>query len=89
MSRPRKLYKVVGKAHKIQIPQPPLHATHVWLQVGKSKAMVRIEDFDTLWGVNGWFHYIRADRNQKILEKYNKKWRWIDNAVKGIEKLLK
>ena len=88
MPRQKKPYKVVGKDKKIHIPQPPSRATHVWLQVGNRKAIVPIEDFDTLWTVNGWFHFCRCDKNMKVLEEYDAEWFWTGKVVKGIEKLL-
>ena len=85
----KKAYKIVGKDKKIHIPRPPSNATHVWLQCNKKqKAIVPIQDFDTLWGVNGWFHYIRADKNIKVKETYKGKWFWTGRFVKGIDKLL-
>ncbi len=88
MPRPKKPYKVVGKEQKIHIPQPPDRATHVYLQVGNRKAIVPIVDFDVLWDSDGWFHYLRCDKNLKVLETYKGKWYWTGKYVKGIEKLL-
>ena len=89
MPRPKKLYKIIGRDVKIPIPQPPTHATHVWLQCSKTrKAIVPIKDFDTLWGVDGHFHFVRCDNKLNIKEKYKGKWFWTGRAVKGIEKLL-
>tara|TARA_B110000196_G_C20452155_1_gene345483 strand:- start:210 stop:479 length:270 start_codon:yes stop_codon:yes gene_type:complete len=89
MSRPRKPYKVIGKDKKIHIPQPPTRATHVHLQVGNRKAVVPIIDFDVLLGSDGWFHYVRCDKNMKVVESFDGEWFWNGRTVKGIEKLLK
>jgi len=85
----KKAYKVVGKDKKIHIPRPPAHATHVWLQCNSTqKAIVPIQDFDTLWDASGWFHYVRCDKSLKIKETYKDKWFWTGRFVKGIDKLL-
>ena len=89
MPRPKKAYKIVGKDKKIHIPQPPAKATHVHLQVGNRKAVVPIDDFDTLWDCDGWFHFLQCDKNLKVKERYEEKeWFWTGRFVKGIEKLL-
>ena len=88
MAFTKKPYKVIGKDKKIHIPRPPDHATHVHLKIGNRKAIVPIVDFDVLWDSSGWFHYLRMDKNRKVVETYKGKWYWTGRFVKGIEKLL-
>tara|TARA_Y100000593_G_C4210658_1_gene286650 strand:+ start:243 stop:524 length:282 start_codon:yes stop_codon:yes gene_type:complete len=78
----------IGKEKKIIIPRPPNHSTHVYLQVGNRKAVVPIKDFDVLWGVSGWFHYLRQDNKGKITQEHDDEWYWNGYNVEGIENLL-
>jgi hypothetical protein len=93
MAFKKKPYRVIicgaNRDKKVYIPRPPTYATHVYLQIGNRKAIVPIVDFDVLWDSSGWFHYLRMDKNRKVLETYEDKWYWNGRNVEGIEELIK
>ena len=77
--RPRKTTKEI---HGITIPNPPKKATHVELFVeGGKKAVVGIKDFDTLLGTEGIFQYIQRNNSGKVVEKWEKTWKWAGKEV--------
>jgi len=85
----KKSFLKVGPNKNIIIPRPPTHATHVHINVGSKKAVVPVRDFDVLYGVDGWFHFIRKDKKGKVIQKYDGEWYWNGRNVEGIEDLIK
>ena len=64
------------------VPNPPRTATHVALDTedGK-KAVVRIEDFNTLEGSAGTIFYVRKDHKGRVTEEFPNKYIWTGKEV--------
>lgn len=94
MAFKRKPVVTVGAgAWKVEVPNPPKHATHARLVCdshlkdnGKPKvAVLPLADFKCFQGVAGLFKYIRMDKKGKIHEEFAGEWYWDGIQVEGID----
>tara|TARA_A100001037_G_C14675235_1_gene424884 strand:- start:4 stop:330 length:327 start_codon:yes stop_codon:yes gene_type:complete len=91
--KPKPTIKVGRGDWEVEIPRPPKKATHAILTLANEftekgqpkKAMVKLEDFGTLRGVAGSFHYVKVCKTkaQKVLEEYPEKHLWNGREVEA------
>ena len=91
--KPKPTVRVGRGDWEVEIPRPPQKATHAILTLidhftekgEPKKAMVKLEDFGTLKGVAGSFHYVRVCKTKarKILEEYPVKHSWNGREVEA------
>jgi hypothetical protein len=79
----KKLYKKVGD---IYLPRPPTGATHIFFETSdKKRATVAIKSVDTLLGSVGTIKYLKLNNKNKLVERFDKEYKWDGKEVKGLK----